>query len=126
MKYQRRHNFSGFGELTGNQYNRIRNTCKQRRLAFKVTPKYLWHLFLKQDRKCKLSGVPLSFARVYSGRGSGETTASPDRIDSSKGYIPGNVQWVHKDINSMKGKRRDKEFINWCKLVAKNSCYPTH
>ena len=29
-------------------------------------------------------------------------TASLDRIDSTKGYVRGNIQWVHKDINWFK------------------------
>ena len=46
-------------------------------------------------------------------------TASLDRIDSSKGYIKGNVQWVHKEFNKMKLDLLDKEFIDICKLVHK-------
>jgi hypothetical protein len=41
-------------------------------------------------------------------------------IDSSKGYIEGNIQWVHKDINNMKWDFTQEEFINYCKLVANN------
>ena len=48
-------------------------------------------------------------------------TASLDRIDSSKGYIQGNIQWVHKRINQMKWDSEENDFINWCKLVA-NHC----
>ena len=45
-------------------------------------------------------------------------TASVDRIDSTKGYLKGNVQWVHKSINQMKSNRTDEEFIALCKAVA--------
>jgi hypothetical protein len=44
-----------------------------------------------------------------------------DRVDSSKGYIEGNVQWVHKTINLMKQSFNQKEFIHFCKLVANNN-----
>jgi hypothetical protein len=30
-------------------------------------------------------------------------TARLDMIDPAKGYVEGNVQWIHKDIQAMKG-----------------------
>jgi len=45
-------------------------------------------------------------------------TASLDRIDSSKGYIEGNVQWVHKMVNMSKQQYTQEEFINMCIAVA--------
>lgn len=45
------------------------------------------------------------------------STASLDRIDSSKGYVPGNIQWVHKRINTMKNDMPEDEFILWCAAV---------
>jgi hypothetical protein len=50
-----------------------------------------------------------------------KVTASLDRIDSSKGYVEGNVQWVHKRINIMKNDLSDSEFIEWCRVVSKNN-----
>ena len=47
--------------------------------------------------------------------------ASLDRIDSSKGYIEGNVQWVHQNINMMKNKFDNQYFIEMCKLITKNN-----
>ena len=46
------------------------------------------------------------------------TTASLDRIDSKKGYIKGNLQWVHKDLNIMKNSYPNQYFIEMCKKVA--------
>lgn len=48
-------------------------------------------------------------------------TASLDRIDSSKGYVEGNVHWVHKDINIMKWDFPLETFIKMCKFVAENN-----
>ena len=49
------------------------------------------------------------------------TTASLDRIDSTKGYFIENVQWVHKYVNIMKWHTANQEFIEWCKLIAANN-----
>lgn len=48
------------------------------------------------------------------------TTASLDRIDSKIGYIEGNVQWVHKDINKMKNSHTHATFLQWCRLCVDN------
>lgn len=47
-----------------------------------------------------------------------QSSASIDRIDSTKGYIKGNIQWVHKKINIMKMDLSDSEFITWCSFVS--------
>ena len=73
-----------------------------------------WDLFLKQGRKCALSGILLTFPKRSKDK---FYTASLDRIDSSKGYVLGNVQWVHKDINIMKNKFDNQYFINVCKEI---------
>lgn len=47
-----------------------------------------------------------------------QQTASLDRIDSSKGYVLGNIQWVHKDINKMKLDYDQDYFIDICRRIA--------
>ena len=77
-------------------------------------------ILIQQNYKCSLSGVDLFFHKK--GRKNRSTgTISLDRIDSSKGYIKGNVQWVHKTINKIKLKLSNSEFKYWCKLVAENN-----
>lgn len=46
--------------------------------------------------------------------------ASLDRIDSSQGYIKGNVQWVHKDINKMKFDLSQDRFLELCNIIVQN------
>lgn len=45
------HNWNGYGEISGTMYSRIMFGAAKRGLAFEVDIKYLWELFLKQDRK---------------------------------------------------------------------------
>ncbi len=66
---------------------------------------------------CALSGLPLIYA--IKSRDT-NATASLDRIDSSKGYVKGNVQWVHKTINGMKWDSNEKDFITFCCAVARH------
>lgn len=111
--------WSGYGEISGAYWNGIKQGAKSRKIEFSITKEYLWNLFIKQDKKCALTGLPLYFNEVKTNRGN--KTASLDRIDSSKGYIEGNVQWVHKDVNEMKWDSTQQEFVNFCCLVAKYS-----
>lgn len=106
--------WKGYGEISGNIWDGIK---RKRRHAedrdFSITIKYAWDLFENQQRRCALSGIFLQFDP-------GKKTASLDRIDSSKGYIEGNVQWVHKDINRMKNIYSQEYFIEMCSKVYNN------
>lgn len=116
LKGQQNRGYKGYFEISGDHWDHLKRNAIKRRLPieFSVTIEYLWDLFLKQDRKCALSGLPLKFPL-----GKRDTfTASLDRIDNSKGYIQGNVQWLHKDINKMKNTHDQEYFIKLCLLVA--------
>jgi len=107
--------WTGYGDLTGNHWNQItRNAQNNSRgpLEVNITIKDAWELFLSQDRKCALSGIPIALGNINI------KTASLDRIDSKKGYVKGNIQWVHKDINRMKNIYGQEQFIKWCRLIA--------
>ncbi len=107
------------GEISAATFGRIKRCARTRGLAYEVSREYLWKLFIDQKRKCALSGVFLKFARNAAEARNGET-ASLDRIDSSKGYIEGNVQWTHKDVNMMKLDFSDGEFIGYCRKISQN------
>jgi hypothetical protein len=88
---------------------------RSRILDYALTLDYLDKLWIEQDGRCAYTRIPLEF-----GDNATEGTASLDRIDSSEGYIEGNVQFVHKKINRMKWDMSDSEFKNFCVLVAGN------
>ena len=46
-------------------------------------------------------------------------TASIDRKDNSLGYVKGNIQWVHKDVNALKSNFKEKYFLKLCKLIVR-------
>ena len=77
-----------------------------------------WDIFQGQGGRCALTGLKIEFGRAEH---RDETTASLDRIDSGCGYEIGNVQWVHKYVNLMKGTLSVEEFIRFCRLVTENA-----
>jgi len=64
---------------------------------------------------CRYSGIPLKLVSKDSAWS--KSTASIDRINSSKGYEIGNIQWVHKRINTMKNDMSEAEFLEWCEQI---------
>jgi hypothetical protein len=108
------HTWKGFGDITGAEWGMITKGAKLRELPVKISIKDAWELFLKQGRKCALTGEELHFNTSWRSR---DRTASLDRIDSNKGYIKENVQWVHKDVNMMKQHYSQERFIEVCKKV---------
>lgn len=79
---------------------------------------YCWDLFLSQGKKCSLSGIDLVIEKsICRKRGQSNITASLDRIDSSLGYVEGNLQWIHKDINYMKQDLDEEYFKKLCKEI---------
>jgi len=109
--------WTGHGEISGYKWGKIEASAKSRNLAFDVTIKEAWELFLKQERTCALSGILLYFGE--SGRDLG--VASLDRIDSSKGYTPDNIQWVHRDVNRLKMDLPEKRLLELCEAIVKKN-----
>lgn len=95
------------GELSLDKFNKLKRSALSRKIKFSVSIDYLWNLFEAQHRNCAITGDKIeSFNK-----------ASLDRIDSSKGYIPGNVQWVTIQANLSKHTMSMPELINFCNKV---------
>ena len=76
-------------------YNNSRSNSKKYKFNYNLNKSYIKELVDKQNCKCAYTGLSFDFY---------ETTSTPsiDRIDSSKGYVIGNVAIVRTDINKMK------------------------
>ena len=93
--------------------------AETKQFKFNLTPAYLYTLFEKQNGLCALTGRCLTFHKS-NGKGTMDRdSASIDRIDSGKGYIQGNVQWVCSFANIMKQRFTNQEFIKLCKDVVR-------
>lgn len=114
------HNISAMkvGEVPLSHINAIKQNAIKRGLLFNISPQSLSDLFLKQNKKCAITNIELKFTNSQNCHITrNETTASLDRIDSEFGYIEGNVQWVHKDVNKMKSNHSMQYFTQMAKLV---------
>jgi len=69
-------------------------------------------IFERQGGRCALTGLPLVPNGDF-----GAITASLDRVDNSRGYVRGNVQFVHKQVNMMRGELSMERFRELCRLV---------
>ena len=107
-------------ELPNEMWSRIKRSAKERNIEFCISRQTVYDCFVSQKNKCALSGVTIGFVPAGKKHRHVKSTASLDRIDSSKGYIDGNVQWVHKDINKLKRDFDEDYFVMLCKQVAQN------
>ena len=105
--------WAGVGRISGAFWSRVLGNARKRGIAVRVTIAEAWKLYLQQGGRCALTNLPITFAPLTDKRG----TASLDRISSKKGYVIGNVQWVHKDINIIKRELSQERFIELCGLV---------
>lgn len=97
---------------------RVNDRAKISGFEFDIDAEYVWQLYEQQHHKCALSDIPISFRENWHGGIS--QTASLDRIDNTKGYIKGNVQWLHKDVNNMKHVHDQSYFLELCRKITNN------
>jgi hypothetical protein len=89
--------------------------AKLRGFSWDIEYEYLAQLLIDQDFKCALTGWDIQ------AMGIGNNTASLDRIDSSLGYTPDNVQWVHKMVNMCKQQYSQDDFVDMCNAVSQHA-----
>ena len=90
--------------------------ASNKRGGFNLDIDFLKDLYAKQCGKCALSGEELEI----SGDRYLSNLLSIDRVDSSVGYVKGNVQLVGVQYNMMKAHATQDQFIQMCKTVVEN------
>lgn len=90
---------------------------RAKKLPLNITLDYLKYLWNKQDGKCALSGIQMTF--IF-GNGRIPTNVSIDRIDPKEGYIMGNIQLVCMACNQIKSDLTESEMYEFCKKIVDN------
>lgn len=106
-------NWKGHGEIPGEVLQKIKQNAlrRSRELKVEINCEYLHKIWKEQNRRCAYTNRPLTLFK----------DASVDRIDSSKGYIEGNVEWVHKDVNKAKMALSKQDFLCLVKEIYNHS-----
>jgi hypothetical protein len=113
-------NKTGYKEITGSFWSNILTRARLRKIHFNITIEYAWDIFILQNRKCIYSGRNLIMPPQENIKRKKHelNIASLDRIDSSLGYIEGNIQWLHKSVNCMKNSLSEFEFLTFIKEIS--------
>jgi hypothetical protein len=108
-------NYRGYEDIQQSYWTSIIKGANKRSLEMSISINYAWELYIYQGKKCAITGTPIFFPKTR--KTANKSTASLDRIDNTKGYIEGNVQWVHKKINQIKMDLTTEDFFELCKNV---------
>jgi hypothetical protein len=89
-----------------------------------ITNEDVLELYLKQDKKCALTGELLSY---YNGPQLTENSYESryniciDRIDKNKGYAKENIILIGKIVSKMKSNIDMKSFIHLCSIISEKN-----
>lgn len=96
-------------------FAKMHSAAKYRSKEFSISIEDIFDLWRNQEGRCAYTKLPLlATANQFN-------TVSLDRIDSSKGYIVGNIQLVCAAINKMKQDYPEDVFILLSLLVTQNN-----
>ena len=95
------------GELTLTRFTKLKRSAEKRNIEFLVSLEYLSNLYESQNHICAITGRQINSI----------DDASLDRIDSSKGYIKGNVQWTTYQANVSKHVMTMEQLYKFCRKV---------
>ena len=124
------HNFPDFDETNPvhkEVHNRWRNIKGSRSLEKGNWDfKDLWQIFLNQNQRCALTGLPFSQGTLAGSSSEIKNilnrrhidALSVDRIDPSKPYDINNIQFLRWSVNYAKQNLQQNEFIDLCKDIA--------
>ncbi len=114
LKIQKKMPKRKHSEIPNYFMRQVKRHAEAKGREFNLNEDDIWEIFLKQNKVCALSGLPIGFI----GNKKIRRTASLDRIDCKKGYTKDNVQLTHVDVNLSKRIYSDEYYIYLCKCVA--------
>lgn len=101
------------GDFPRHVWNNTKKRAKTDGIDINISEEYLNQILVEQDYFCALSGV-----KLIPSNDTKLNTVSVDRIDSSIGYVEGNIQIVHRTFNVLKWNHNERDLIEMCEMVA--------
>jgi hypothetical protein len=104
---------------------RVKNRAKDNGKFYDITLDDLLDQWIKQKGICVYTGIELTHPK----KGNEKSliyTASLDRIDSSIGYVKGNIQFISAAANMAKNNMTHEQMVEFCKLICKNWSTPQY
>ena len=100
--------------VSGDFFSHAKRKAGYRKIPFDLSIGELDTIMEQQNFRCVYTDIPIcaSTRKRY--------TASLDRIDSSKGYLVDNVQFVYTPINMMKGPLTEEAFYDMVEKIYHN------
>jgi hypothetical protein len=111
-----KHSYNKNDEFTG--LRGFLRRIKNKYYDYDIDLFYLKEVWDSQN-KCVYSGVNLILPR-WKGYNNPLYTASVDRIESDKGYVKGNIQFVSITANLAKNSMTHEQMIEFCRLISNN------
>ena len=109
--------WEGYEEIGKDVIYRCKAAAISRNIPFEITIKQVWDKFIEQNRRCIYTNDEVTFDRW-------QRTALIDRTNSTIGYIPENIQIIHKGIQTVKWQYSENELIEYASLVSDYQKYP--
>jgi len=109
-----------YNDFYDNSLNEFKKRAIIKSLDFDLDKQFLINLLEnKQDGKCAITKVPIEM-KGKKERAVLYKSASLDRIDSDKGYVKNNVQWVMLGVNYMKLNFPEEDLHKALVLIKEN------
>lgn len=109
--------FSAFREF----FTKSRRRATDKSKEFSITLESLKNQWDKQKGICPYTGWDMETCKRHGKRKSTPRRASLDRIDSSKGYIDGNIQFISLMAQYAKNIFTEEDLIDFCEAVHNKS-----
>lgn len=117
-KKQSKRNMTEIG-YKANLWQNLKGNAKRRGISVEIEKSDIDKLFKSQGGLCAVTGMPMQFSALESGKNS--YAVSVDRIDNDLGYTRSNIRLVCARVNLMKMELSDDQMMFWCGAILKGS-----
>jgi len=120
ITYQKKH-IKENPNIINQRYLAAKHRSIRKGLEFSIDESYIHDLLKEQNNRCKYSGILLDTTTIGDDTKNktimNYNTLSIDRLDSTEGYIEGNIVLVTSIVNTMKNNLTEEEFLSLIETI---------